>query len=68
MIQTETLTINGKAFIRTWSDDGKMVQRDGSLYQEAIDPAGFGRTYTESDADITVTAEEALAELTEVLE
>lgn len=49
MIKTENLTINGKAFIRTFSDSGYMVEREGVRYCEAVDPAEFGRTYTETD-------------------
>lgn len=68
MIRTEELTINGKVFIKTWSDEGKMIERDGALYEEAIDPAEFGRTYTETDVDIELSETDALAELKEVLE
>lgn len=49
MIKTENLTINGKQFIRTYSDNGYMVERDGVRYAEAIDPAEFNRQYTETD-------------------
>jgi hypothetical protein len=49
MIKTETITINGKEFIRTYSNRGFMVERDGIQYDEAIDPVGTGRIYTESD-------------------
>ena len=49
MIVTENMTINGRAFIKTYSDGGYMVERDGVLYSEAIDPAEFGRTYTETN-------------------
>lgn len=52
MIKTESLTINGKAFVKTYSDIGMMVERDGILYAEAIDPAEFGRTYTETNTPI----------------
>lgn len=52
MIKTETLTINGKSFIRTCSDSGYMVERDGIRYSEAIDPAELNRTYTETDEPI----------------
>ena len=67
MIRTEELTINGKAFVKTWSDEGKMIERGGVCYEEAIDPAEFNRSYTESEQDIEVSAEEALAMLREVL-
>lgn len=49
MIVTERLIINGRAFIRTYSDSGYMVERDGVMYSDAIDPAEMGRTYTETD-------------------
>lgn len=52
MIKTENLTINGKAFVKTYSDEGMMVERDGILYAEAIDPAEFGRQYTETNTPI----------------
>lgn len=52
MKKTESLTINGKAFVKTYSDIGMMVERDGILYAEAIDPAEFGRTYTETNTPI----------------
>lgn len=68
MIQTEILSIGGMDFVKTWSDAGKMIERDGVFYEEAIDPAEFDRTYTETDVDIVLPEEAALAELTEVLE
>lgn len=49
MIKTETLTINNKPFIRTYSDSGFMVEREGVRYSEAIDPAEFNRQYVETD-------------------
>ena len=55
MLKTKNLDINGKEYVRTWSDSGKMLERDGALYEEAIDPAELGRTYTESDQDIPDT-------------
>lgn len=48
MIKTENMTINGISFVRTYSDTGHRVERDGVAYDEAIDPADTGRTYTES--------------------
>ena len=66
MIKTESMTINGKAFVRTYSDSGYLVERDGVRYGEAVDPAEFGRTYTETDEpieadDLTETEEKAKA-------
>lgn len=52
MIKTENLTINGKAFIRTFSDSGYMVERDGVRYSEAIDLAELNHTYTETDEPV----------------
>jgi hypothetical protein len=52
MIKTENLTINGKDFVKTYSDLGMMVERDGVRYSEAIDPAEFGRQYIETDEPI----------------
>lgn len=49
MIRTETHTIDGRAFLRTYSDDGHYVVRDGISYNEAWDPAELGRTYTAGD-------------------
>lgn len=57
MIKTENMTINGKVFIRTYSDSGYMVERDGVRYSEAIDPAEFNRQYTETDEPIEGMAE-----------
>ena len=47
MIKTESLTINGVQFTKTYSDSGRYVVRDDIEYSEAIDPSEFNRTYTE---------------------
>lgn len=52
MLRMETVVINDKAYIRTWSDVGRMIERDGILYEEALDPAEMGRTYAETDVEI----------------
>lgn len=62
MIVTEFMTIKGKAFVRTYSDNGYMVERDGVRYVEAIDPAEFGRVYTETDERVEGYTEDATAE------
>lgn len=49
MIIQEHFDVNGRDFIRTISDSGRYVVRDGISYSEACDPAEFGRTYTEGD-------------------
>ena len=53
MIVIENLTIRGRAFKKTYSDSGYMVERDGIRYTEAVDPAEMGRTYIETDERIT---------------
>lgn len=52
MIKTEQLQIHGKAFVRTYSDRGMMIEREGLVYSEAVDPTELGRTYTETDTPV----------------
>ena len=54
MIKIETITINGRTLVRTYSDANRMIQQDGTgaIYSEAYDPADSGRTYTETDEKI----------------
>ena len=54
MIILENHIINGKAFIKQYSDKGMMLERDGELYSEAYDLAELGRQYTETDIPIEV--------------
>lgn len=49
MIITEKVTIRDRDFIRTYSDEGRYVVRDGVSYSEAIDPLDSGRVYTEGE-------------------
>jgi hypothetical protein len=49
MIVQEHFDVNGRDFIRTTSDSGRYVVRDGVEYSEACDPAEFGRVYTEGE-------------------
>lgn len=64
MIRTETLTIGGKQFVRTYSDANRFVVGGvpAGEYAEAIDPAELGRTYIEggiiSDEGDEATEEE----------
>lgn len=64
MIQTETVTINEKQFVRTYSDAGYLIHGGSPEgdYAEALDPAELGRTYTETDipAEEDVEAQEIL--------
>lgn len=62
MIKTEHFDVNGRDFIRTYSDSGMMIHGgvpEGD-YTEATDPADLGRTYTETD--IPIEGDEAEAE------
>ena len=49
MIAQEHFDVNGRDFIRTYSDANRYVVRDGMEYSEACDPAELGRTYIEGD-------------------
>lgn len=63
-IVQEHFDINGRDFIRTYSDANKYVVRDGIEYSEACDPAEFNRQYTEGN---TIPAEEQEAEAVEIV-
>lgn len=67
MIKIETITINGRTLVRTYSDANRMIQRDGTgnIYSEAVDPVGSGRTYTETDTPIEQTEDDRVAQLEE---
>ena len=49
MIKTELIMVDERQLRRTWSDAGFMIERDGAMYSEAVDPAEFDRVYTETD-------------------
>ena len=68
MIKTEPLTINNHALIRTYSDAGFKIRKDGTdeIYDEAIDPADSGRTYTETDEPVD-TSEADAEEIVDIL-
>lgn len=61
MIVQTHFDVNGRDFIRTVSDEGRYVVRDGMSYSEACDPAEFGRTYTEGDLMPSEEREDELA-------
>lgn len=56
VIQT-TKEINGVAYDYAYSDAGMKILRDGVEYDEAIDPAGSGRVYTESNTPLETKEE-----------
>lgn len=43
---------DGVVLNRTYSDRDVMIERDGVMYEEAIDPAELNRQYTETDEPI----------------
>lgn len=53
---------DGVKLFRIYSDEGRQIIQNetGNLYEEAIDVDGAPYTYTESDEDVELTAEEAL--------
>lgn len=59
MIKQETIVVNGKQLIKTYSDANKFIIQNetGAIYTEAID-IPYKYTYTESDEDIPVIEEE----------
>lgn len=64
MIKTENIIVRGVQAVRTYSDAGYMIQNaDRVKYDQAIDPSGSGRAYTETDElvpDVELSAEDAL--------
>lgn len=59
MIVKTTKEINDKVYDYTYSDIGMMIERNGALYSEAVDPLGSNREYTETDIPIEPVEEEA---------
>lgn len=50
MVIREPTTINNKQLIKNYSDEGYLIERDGILYEEAIDPVEYAdaRHYIET--------------------
>ena len=57
---------DGVRLVRTYSDEGKYITRDGEIYEEAIDPEELGRVYEETDEYIPVEEDEEPADDGEV--
>lgn len=53
---------DGVVLNRTYSDIGMKIERDGVMYDEAVDPAVLGREYTETDVPIENAEDEATAQ------
>ena len=49
---------DGVVLNRTYSDAGMKIERDGEVYDEAIDPVECNRQYTETDEPIELTEAE----------
>lgn len=47
-----TTRSDGIRLIRTYSNRGFMIERDGVMYDEAIDPEDLHREYTETNTPI----------------
>ena len=56
MIITENITINGRQFVKTYSDEGMYIRQEqtDALYSEAIDVENAPFTYVETDIPIEV--------------
>ena len=52
MIKMELIMVDEHQLRRTWSDAGFMIERDGAVYSEAVDPMEFDRVYTETDMSV----------------
>lgn len=60
MVKTEKVTINGKEFKKTYSDEGYYIQKKGTeqVYSEAIDIPSANYEYEETDKKIEKQEEE----------
>ncbi|MBS5619692.1 hypothetical protein [Eubacterium sp.] len=54
MLITEEVTIKDEKFVKNYSDRGLFIERDGVMYEEAVDPIEYkdSRIYTETDKPI----------------
>ena len=54
MLITEEVTIKDEKFVKNYSDAGVYIERDGVMYEEAVDPIEYkdSRIYTETDKPI----------------
>ena len=59
MIVKTTKEINGVVYDYTYSDSDMMIERNGEMYSEAVDPLDSDRTYSETDNPSETANEEA---------
>jgi hypothetical protein len=64
MLITETVTIKDEKFVKNYSDRGLFIERDGVMYEEAVDPIEYkdSRIYTETDKPIEMEQEQKFTE------
>ena len=64
MLITEEVTIKDEKFIKNYSDAGLYIERDGVIYEEAVDPIEYkdSRIYTETDKLIEMEQEQKFTE------
>lgn len=53
----ERYTEYGKDWVKRYSDNGMMIERDGELYSEAVDEAKYEFEHVYYETDIPVEAE-----------
>lgn len=58
MLITKRITINNKYYMHNYSDAGFYIERDGILYEDAIDPLNTNRIYAETEIPIEQEEEE----------
>lgn len=58
---------DGVELIRTVSDSGYKIARNGEMYDEAIDVAGNASGYVETDCKVTETDDAQYAEAGKIL-
>ena len=69
MIVRDFYEINGRQFVRTYSDAGRYVVGGNpeGQYTEANDPADAGRTYTEGELIFSDDADAGAEEVLDIL-
>ena len=60
MIKTESIMVDERQLRRTWSDAGFMIERDGAVYSEAVDPVEFDRVYMETGMPMESESEDEI--------
>ena len=63
MIKDELIVVDKRQLRRTWSDAGFMIERDGAMYSEAVDPVEFDRVYTETDIPVESESEDEIVSI-----